>query len=68
MGEIISLGSHVIPAFSKICIKCKIKSDVKGQSRSVICIPPIKEECDNELIMTEFVGGINQGEDSNCNC
>ena len=50
------MGSHVIPAFSKICIKCKIKGDVKGQSRYVICIPSIKDECGNKLIMTESVG------------
>ena len=34
---------------------------MKGQSRSVICIPSIKEECDNKLIMTEFNGELIRG-------
>ena len=61
LGEIESVKSYVVPAFSKVNLKCKVKGDVKGQSRSIICTPSLNETWDNELIMAEFVGELRRG-------
>ena len=50
LRELRAVKPCIVPAFSLVYIKCKIKGDVKGESCTVICTSPVNGESNNELV------------------